>query len=244
MWTKGCSLAELTPPDKRLAHNQLAAVFDQTMYRYDLDRRLAVLVDEFLSDMDLTGHLALEAGCGTGHGTARLLGRGAKTVAMDIGPELVRRTRQRARGCLPVVGDITACPFRSDAFSVVLSTEVIEHTYSPEAAVAECCRVLRPGGRLVLSTPNKAWHWAVRLADLLGVRPYGALENFLSPGELRRALLASGCVVVRHVGLHILPFQIRALHGVLRFVDRWGAVLLPLMINQCVQAVKEDRPRA
>jgi 2-polyprenyl-3-methyl-5-hydroxy-6-metoxy-1,4-benzoquinol methylase len=62
-------------------------------------------------------------------------------------------------------------PFRNNYFDVIIAIEVIEHLYNPDHAVLEAKRLLRPGGFLILSTPNLAW-WANRLALLLGYQPY------------------------------------------------------------------------
>jgi SAM-dependent methyltransferase len=52
-----------------------------------------------------------------------------------------------------VIADIQALPFGGEIFDVVKATEVLEHVPDPIRSLAECRRVLRPGGRLVLSIP-------------------------------------------------------------------------------------------
>ena len=231
----------MSPRDaKALAHDRLADQFDALMNDYDLTRRLETLLDDFMRDDTWSGKIVLDAGCGTGRGTQAIRKRGATVVAMDIGLNLVRRTVERCN-CAAVVGDILACPFPDSYFDVVFSTEVIEHTPDPLAAVAQFYRVLKPGGHLVLSTPNRAWHWLVSLASKLKLRPYEGFENFVSPQELRRTAERLGLTVITHTGLHLAPFQIRVLHPVLRQMDRWGERLLPVMINQCMHAVKNNR---
>jgi SAM-dependent methyltransferase len=51
-----------------------------------------------------------------------------------------------------VVGDAHALPFAADSFDLILSTEMLEHTVEPQRIVDEIRRVLRPGGRLLLTT--------------------------------------------------------------------------------------------
>lgn len=53
-----------------------------------------------------------------------------------------------------IVSDIQQMPFPEDAFDVVVSCETVEHVPDPQLAVRELARVLRPGGTLVLTTPN------------------------------------------------------------------------------------------
>ncbi len=52
-----------------------------------------------------------------------------------------------------VVGDITADPLAGDAFDWIFMLEVLEHVKEPQRAIENICRALKPGGRLVLSTP-------------------------------------------------------------------------------------------
>jgi 2-polyprenyl-3-methyl-5-hydroxy-6-metoxy-1,4-benzoquinol methylase len=223
--------------DKMRSHDRLADRFDDLMNEYDVSRRVDVLVHNFLGGEDLRGRRVLDAGCGTGRATAALADRGAEVVAFDIGERLVARARRRCE-CRPAVGSVMSLPFADATFDVVLSTEVIEHLPQPSLAIREFARVLKPGGHLVLSVPNWLWQGPVRLASALGLRPYEAFENFLTPGELRAAAAASGLTIVEHRGIHVLPFQIPGIHPVLKYMDRFGARLLPLMINQCLHAVK------
>jgi SAM-dependent methyltransferase len=59
-----------------------------------------------------------------------------------------------------VCGTATALPFRDRAFDVVGAFDVVEHCADERRAVAELCRVLRPGGRLLLSVPAYRWAWS------------------------------------------------------------------------------------
>lgn len=223
-------------PPKSLAHDRLADRFDRLMNEYDLSRRLETLLDGFLGDMDLSGKLVLDGGCGTGRATRVLAQRHAIVIPIDIGMRLVMRTAQLGRPT--AVASVLACPFPDDCFDVVFSSEVIEHTPDPPGAVAEFHRILKPRGHLVLSTPNSAWHWLVSLAGAVKARPYDGFENFLSPRELRDTIEGLDMQVVEHVGLHIAPFQLRPIQPILKRVDAWGEPLLPLMINQCIHAIK------
>jgi 2-polyprenyl-6-hydroxyphenyl methylase/3-demethylubiquinone-9 3-methyltransferase len=119
-----------------------------------------------------------------------------------------------------VAGDALALPFAARRFDLVVSSDCIEHTPDPRRAVAEMVRVLRPGGRLVLTCPNALWHWSVRLADRLGLRPYEGFENWPGFGELRRWVEAEGIRVDEHVGFHALPFQLPAAPRWLPALDR------------------------
>lgn len=222
---------------RELTHDRLADRFDDLMNPYDVERRLSVLVDDFLAQVELQGRRVLDAGCGTGRGALALEERGASVTAVDLGPRLVAATRRRIAG-EALVGDVLRLPFADATFDVVFSSEVIEHTPDPLAAAVDMYRVLKPGGHLVLSTPVWLWQLPVRAASLLGVRPYDGLENFPKPGALRKALARAGARVVEHRGIHLLPFQLSFLHPFLRSMDRYGKTLLPLMINQCIHCTR------
>jgi 2-polyprenyl-3-methyl-5-hydroxy-6-metoxy-1,4-benzoquinol methylase len=156
--------------ERMLAHDRLADRFDELMNerRDAARRRPRQRVSRGGRSPRPTG---LDAGCGTGRATAALAGRGADVVAIDLGERLVARTRLRC-ACRPLVGSVMVLPFPDATFDVVLSTEVIEHVPDPALAVKEFARVLKPGGHLVLSTPNRFWQGPVRLASAIGLRPY------------------------------------------------------------------------
>ncbi len=223
--------------EKELTHDRLTARFDELMNDYDLGRRTEVLLDQFLGTEGVGGKLVLDAGCGVGGLTQALVAKRARVVALDVGPQLAATTKSRYH-CAAVVASMSALGLKTDSFDVVLSSEAIEHTADPRAAVLELYRVVKPGGHLVLSTPNRLWQAPVRAASALGFRPYDGFENFLRPSELRAALERAGGRVVEHRGVHLWPFQIRPLRPLSRWVDRYGSSLLPLMINQCIHCVK------
>jgi len=106
---------------------------------------------------DLTGKRALDVGCGKGR-FARVLAERypeARVAAMDISEAMLAFV---PRPITPVSGTMTALPFRDEAFDGVYATESLEHAVDIERAVAEMCRVLKPGGRLAIIDKN-AEHW-------------------------------------------------------------------------------------
>src|SRR5258706_6769640 len=89
----------------------------------------------------------LDVACGTGYGTAML---GA--VGADLSLEALRYARRHPAPY--VAADAVRLPF-GRSFDAVVSFETIEHVPDPGRFVAECAPVLKPGGLLLVSTPNR-----------------------------------------------------------------------------------------
>jgi ubiquinone/menaquinone biosynthesis C-methylase UbiE len=219
---------------KRFFYEGIAQDFDQLQNTFDLRRRLQV-VEQELEREHVDGGLVLDAGCGSGEFSRLLRRRATTVVSLDISLSLARLATQKARS-LGVVGDALALPFQREVFDLVVSSEMVEHTRTPKGAVNELVRVLRLGGLLVLTTPNRRWEWLVRLASTVKARGFHGYENFLGFRELANVCAASGLVIRWHFGFHPWPFQITFLRGLSTYVDhayghtKWGAS----MINQAI----------
>lgn len=99
------------------------------------------------------GDRLLDVGCGRGAVAAALRDRFGELVGVDREAECLDVAARR--GVTVVRAEITeGLPFDDEAFDAVLCLEVIEHIADVEAFVGELARVLVPGGRLYLSTPN------------------------------------------------------------------------------------------
>jgi 2-polyprenyl-3-methyl-5-hydroxy-6-metoxy-1,4-benzoquinol methylase len=219
--------------DKRSTfYETFAEDFDAKMNRYDLERRLEIIFDEMLTE-DLTGRKLLDAGCGTGWFSARACQRGAVVTSLDVGDRLLAQVAKKCQS-ERVVGDVLALPFPDAHFDVVVCTEVIEHTVDAARAIAELIRVLRKGGTLVVTVPNRVWHFAVTLANALHLRPYEGYENWVSWPTLRREVERNHVIIDELRGFHLFPFVLAATNGLLRRLDRHGKWLGPVMVNLAV----------
>ena len=228
-----------TPSREEYCHERLGDRFAQALSSYDTERRVKVLIDEFLSEDMVRGKAALDVGCGLGFFSEALQKRGAHVTACDIGPTLLERTRQRV-GCACELVDALqlAQHFGSNRFDLVVSSECIEHTPSPAAALRQMADVLKPGGYLAVSTPSILWKPVVTLATIARLRPFDGYENFSSWGGIRKTLHANHVHIVREYGLHLFPFQL-GLHRISTWCDQDLQVARKLMINICVLGRKQ-----
>ncbi len=113
-------------------------------------------VERYRFALKYVGNLdVLDIACGEGYGSAALKSAGAKSViGVDIAPDAVAHAR-RKYGIDARVGSANAIPIPDRSIDLVVSFETIEHIVSPSEFVQECWRVLRPGGRAIISTPNR-----------------------------------------------------------------------------------------
>jgi 2-polyprenyl-3-methyl-5-hydroxy-6-metoxy-1,4-benzoquinol methylase len=120
----------------------------------DLEPSDFQLRSRFLLDRVRAGERVLDVGCGEGQFAAELVRAGAHVVAVDAAEEPLRRARAR-HPQLDVrrVELDGAWPLQDASFDVVWAGEVIEHVADTAAWLSQLRRVLRSGGRLLLSTP-------------------------------------------------------------------------------------------
>jgi ubiquinone/menaquinone biosynthesis C-methylase UbiE len=106
---------------------------------------------------NLTGvERVLDAGCGAGHTALTFAPHAAQVVAYDLTPSMLEQVKQlaaerRVSSVVTQEGDVEHLPFADDEFDLVVSRYSAHHWGSPAAALREFRRVLKPGGRFILS---------------------------------------------------------------------------------------------
>ena len=141
------------------------------------------------------GAVVLEAGCGEGYGAGRIAAVARSVVGLDYDAGTVAHVAAAYPAVRPVRANLAGLPFAAGAFDVVASLQVIEHLWDQPAFLAECARVLRPAGTLLLSTPN-------RLTFSPPNRPLNPFHHReLAPAELTGLLARGGFEVTRLLGL-------------------------------------------
>jgi 2-polyprenyl-6-hydroxyphenyl methylase/3-demethylubiquinone-9 3-methyltransferase len=197
--------------EKDFAYDRIWHVWGSLVSRYDTDRRIEVLVGDFIEN-GVAGKRCLDAGTGLGFFAQELDRRGAaEVVAIDIGPSLVERLQALLPSADCRVADMMdlEAALGGETFDVIVCSEAIEHTPQPRLAVLGLARRLRPGGLLSLSCPNRAWRWLLSVAQAIGLRKhYTGYENWVGAGEMRRWLEEAGLELLRAEGVHLVPWQL------------------------------------
>ena len=119
------------------------------------------------------GQRVLDAGCGRYMTFCKNLAGIGHMVGIDLESTLETDNRKAPYG---IRGDLNRLPFPSGHFDMVISRSVIEHLEDPEQVFREFCRVLRPGGKAVILTPNKYDYVSV----IAALTPYWVHRSLVS----------------------------------------------------------------
>lgn len=137
------------------------------------------------------GSLIANVGCGPG-ATSVLASEFGRVVNLDYSVDALRFTRGRGMNEL-LSADCTALPLSGESCDVALCLDVIEHIEDDRAFADELFRILRPGGRLVVTVPAGMWQWTKRDDALGHFRRYSrrGLARVLAGAGLRLDLLTN-----------------------------------------------------
>ncbi|MFC5947647.1 class I SAM-dependent methyltransferase [Pseudonocardia lutea] len=157
-----------------------------------------------------SGATVLEAGCGEGYGADLLAGVADRVLGLDYDALTAAHVARRYPRVGVARANLVALPVPDARLDAVVSLQVVEHLWDQGLFLRECRRVLRPGGRIMVSTPNRLTFSPGRDTPL---NPFHTRE--LSPDELAGLVCAAGFTDVELLGLHHGP-RLRALdarHG-------------------------------
>jgi SAM-dependent methyltransferase len=199
---------------ERAAHNRIAGSY-QAFFEPVTQHAVDLLLD---MAQVVAGTQLLDVATGPGGTAAKAAARGALVTGVDLAPQMVALAAQRYPTIAFRVADVETLPFEGGCFDAVVCNFGLGHFPRPPQAVAECVRVLRPGGMLSLSwwdVPSRT-----RLQGILieaqqevGVIPPPDLPpgppmyRFSADDELA-GLLSSACLIQVVVQTHSFTHQV------------------------------------
>ncbi|WIX79027.1 class I SAM-dependent methyltransferase [Amycolatopsis carbonis] len=143
------------------------------------------------------GATVLEAGCGEGYGAGLIAKTARRVLALDYDVPTTEHVARRYPDVAVARANLAYLPLSGESVDVVANFQVIEHLWDQDGFLAECFRVLRPGGKMLVTTPNRLTFTPDSDTPL---NPYHTRE--LAPSELDGLLRAAGFVVQSLHGLH------------------------------------------
>ncbi len=177
-----------------------------------------VRLDYVKRRISLMGARVLDVGCGGGLLSEALAKEGAQVVAIDLAPELIKVARlHRLESGVEVDYRVQAVEALADeapaSFDAITCMEMLEHVPDPAAIIAACERLLKPGGRLFLSTLNRtpaAFALAIVGAEYIArMLPKGThhYQDFIKPSELAGWVRTAGLQLEDVSGLAYEPWR-------------------------------------
>jgi 2-polyprenyl-3-methyl-5-hydroxy-6-metoxy-1,4-benzoquinol methylase len=147
-------------------HATLAEGWEHRYRRHAFQLRHVVLL-KCLNGRDVAGRLWLDAGCGAGTLSRWLVGRGCSVLGVDAASEMITAAAQAAKAfeyserlAFVRVSTVARLALDDNLLDGILCSSVLEYVPDPVACLAEFARVLKPGGLLLVSVPNR--HSVVR----------------------------------------------------------------------------------
>ncbi|MCM6776515.1 class I SAM-dependent methyltransferase [Nocardia sp. CDC159] len=168
------------------------------------------------------GRVVLEAGSGEGYGANMIADVAARVIGLDYDTGAVEHVRAAYPRVEMIQGNLAALPFEDGSIDVVVNFQVIEHLWDQAQFLRECLRVLRPGGTLLISTPNRITFSPGRDTPL---NPFHTRE--LNAAELSELLEQAGFRVELMTGVHHGP-ELVALDA------KWGGSIIDAQIQRAL----------
>jgi len=210
---------------KELFYNEYSDKWESKINKTETNKRLHVIYNILLKNINLSGKNFLDVGCGLGYFSEIACKKGAVVTGIDVGEELINKVHKKLPNGKFITASISKLPFKDRCFDIVLCTEVVEHVENQKKAISEIMRVVKKGGLIIVTTPNKNFQSLFILLSNIGIRPYHGNEKWFSLGELKHILSRYGLIIKEYYFNFIFPSKITD------YFERYER-LKSLMINQ------------
>lgn len=168
------------------------------------------------------GATVLEAGSGEGYGANMIADVATRVIGLDYDTSAVEHVRAAYPRVEMIQGNLADLPLDDASVDVVVNFQVIEHLWDQGQFLRECLRVLRPGGQLLISTPNRITFSPGRDTPL---NPFHTRE--LNAAELAELLEQAGFRVDVMAGVHHGP-------ALVALDERWGGSFIDAQIERAL----------
>ena len=162
------------------------------------------------------GAVLVDIGCGGGLLAPHVAGKGYRHVGVDLSPTGLGQAREH--GVHPVRGNALALPLADGCAEVVAAGEILEHVDGLAVAVAEACRLLRPGGLLVIDTLA-----ATALCRLLVITIAERIPGMAPAGIHDPALLVDRAALRAECARHGVRLELRGIRPSVTDLLAWAA---------------------
>ena len=155
-----CDLLMRHPVLSPKQYSDLYGKHDGQLWKSETLRPDQICVIEFIHGWLPVGGSVLDVGCSSGD---LLQGLGPKFTTYGVEPSIEASAKAAAAGVQVLCSTVGELKGRAERFDVIVAVDVIEHVESPLAFVQEMAHLLKPNGRVVISTGNaraQAWRWA------------------------------------------------------------------------------------
>ena len=137
---------------------------------------LAFFLEKYSLEDMFRDKTVLDIGCGAGGKTMFYASKGVKSI---VGMDVVAHYREESEALADQLGyrdlftfvcrDAADTGFPDNSFDTIIMNDAMEHVDKPEAVLAECARILKPGGRLFVNFPPYNHPFGAHLSDLIGM---------------------------------------------------------------------------
>jgi 2-polyprenyl-6-hydroxyphenyl methylase/3-demethylubiquinone-9 3-methyltransferase len=160
------------------------------------------------------GAVLVDLGCGAGLLAPHVASLGFRHIGVDL--VAMSLSQAREHGVVPVRADVHRVPLRDGCADVVCAGEILEHVGDPSTVVAQACRLLRPGGRLVLDTIN-----ATALARFVAVGLAERVPGLAVRGIHDPTLFVAPRLLVQQCARHGVKLHVRGVRPAVGQLLRW-----------------------